>query len=674
MTKRPFSLAANPFLKITIPFAIGILLFDIGDRWLMPSILVLGTAVCLIARMLLNKTYRFGFWHIFSNMSFFLAFALFGWLCSYLNTPNNIDEQFIGKEIKFSGTIEEIRQRDFSSDLTVVAQIGQKESKLRLTTIHNDYSVHVGDIITCRGSIEPITNVTNPYSFDYATYMKRQGILYECTLKKGEYSISGHKNSLHAWTDRSKQKIIHLIRLSGISNGAASLSIAFCTGDRRYMSDSDKQAFSQAGLAHILAVSGLHIGVITVILSALLFPVRGPRMNKFKFFTILACVWFYVVFTGLSNSAIRAAIMVSFVYASKIFLRKHSSLNALAASAFFILIFSPNAIYDVGFQLSFLSVTGILLWANNLLPRSSNPILNYASSSLSVTLAAQLATAPLIIYYFNSFPTSFFITNFVIVPLLPLILLLNVSAIAIAALGYQLNALTSFIDLLYEYMIQTSRFCIKYLPAANNLWIDGISAALLSASVLISGLMLKFTASRSLKYTCIILLCSAVVSFTASYLTTPKSGHFIASEYGSTDIVAFKDHKLYVLNSLNDTTLAKDFINNADKFLARHRFDSIVYDKGCLNVDGIRFSYPFAWINGKCYVFVVGNYRKHHDKNAKPTKVNYAILTRRYYNQLSNLPDYFTADTVIIPREIYKERRDTLIDYARKNKIPFRPD
>lgn len=214
--------------------------------------------------MLLTKTYRFGIWHIFSNMSLLLMFASFGWLCSYLNTPNNIDERFIGKEIAFSGTVDEIRQRDFSSDLTVAAQIGQKETKLRLITIHNDYSIHVGDVIACRGTIEPITSTNNPYSFDYALYMKRQGILYECPLKEGEYSITGHKNSLRAWTDRTKQKIIHLIRLSGISNGAASLSIAFCTGDRRYMSDSDKQAFSQAGLAHILAVSGLHIGVITI--------------------------------------------------------------------------------------------------------------------------------------------------------------------------------------------------------------------------------------------------------------------------------------------------------------------------------------------------------------------------------------------------------------------------
>lgn len=199
-------------------------------------------------------------------------FASFGWLCSYLNTPNNIDERFIGKEIAFSGTVDEILQRDFSSDLTVAAQIGQKKTKLRLITIHNDYSIHVGDVIACRGIIEPITSTNDPYSFDYALYMKRQGILYECPLKEGEYSITGHKNSLRAWTDRTKQKIIHLIRLSGISNGAASLSIAFCTGDRRYMSDSDKQAFSQAGLAHILAVSGLHIGVITIILSAFCFP------------------------------------------------------------------------------------------------------------------------------------------------------------------------------------------------------------------------------------------------------------------------------------------------------------------------------------------------------------------------------------------------------------------
>ena len=138
--------------------------------------------------------------------------------------------------------------------------------------------------------------------------------------------------------------------------------------------------------------------------------------------------------------------------------------------------------------------------------------------------------------------------------------------------------------------------------------------------------------------------------------------------------MAFQNDKLYILNSLNDTILAKDFIANADKFLARHRFDSIVYDRVSLNSDGIRFSYPFAWINGKSYVFVVGNYRKLHDKNDKPTKVDYAVLTRRYYNQLSDLPDYFHADTVIIPREIYKERRDTLIDYARKNKIPFRAD
>ena len=96
--------------------------------------------------MLLTKTYRFGIWHIFSNMSLLLMFASFGWLCSYLNTPNNIDERFVGKEIAFSGTVDGIRQRDFSSDLTVAAQIGQKETKLRLITIHNDYSIHVGDV------------------------------------------------------------------------------------------------------------------------------------------------------------------------------------------------------------------------------------------------------------------------------------------------------------------------------------------------------------------------------------------------------------------------------------------------------------------------------------------------------------------------------------------------
>ena len=670
MTKHPFAYTNYPFLRIVVPFAIGILAFGAFPCYELQMSLAVAIVICLVGRLTIKKTYRISLWHVATNSLYFLAFVYIGALFAYVNEPGQLPEDYIDSTKSFTCSVEEIRQKDFSTEVIANADICAKRHRILLTIIHNDYHINVGDVLTCHDSLSPISKPTTPYAFDYSRYMHHKGILYEGTLESGEYAIIGHENSFNYYADKARQHIVKLIRLSGMDSGVASIAIVFCTGDRRYLPESDKEAFSQAGLAHIIAVSGLHIGVIIAILSLLLCPLNKKRFNRIKAILTLSCIWAYVVFTGSPSSAIRAAIMVSFIYSSKIFLHKHSSINALCAAAFFILLFSPNAIYEVGFQLSFLAVIGIILWSNVIFPRFKNPVIKFITASLSVSIAAQLATASLIIHYFNYFPTGFFIANLAIIPILPVFLFIIIAAIVLAAAGFSCGLLVSASSVIYNYILSISNLCKHYLPPISHIWIDPLSVALISALVIALGIFLKFKHTKKQVAVCVLLFCAAITSVFSNRFLTPDSGHFIESNFESTEIVAFHSKKLFIMNSLNDTAQSSKYLERADKFLSVYGIDTVVKANTRTIDRDVLFSYPFVWISGKSYMFVAGNLRRRH-KAGNPIRVNYAILTRRYYNQLPDLNDYVIADTIIFPQEIYKTRRDTLVDYARRHKIPY---
>ena len=670
MTKHPFSYTNYPFLRIVIPFAVGILSFGVFPCFWLQICLIGAIIICIAARGTLKKTFRFSLWHIAANSLYFLTFAYIGVLCALGREPSTLPQTYLDSPKTFSCTIEDIRQKDFSTEVIANTNIDAKQHRIILSIIHNDYHLRVGDILACHGSLVSTKHSTAPYSFDYSDYLHHKGILYKSTLDTGKYTVIGHKNNFDFYKDKARKRIVELIRLSGMESGAANIAIVFCTGDRRYLPESDKVAFSQAGLAHILAVSGLHIGVIVAILSILLYPLNKKSFSRLKAALMLICIWVYVVFTGSPSSAIRAAIMVTFVYYSKFFLQKHSSINALCASAFFILLFNPNTIYEAGFQLSFLAVIGVLLWSDNIFPRFKNPVIQFLAASLSVSIAAQLATAPLIIHYFNYFPIGFFIANLAIIPILPLFLFTIIIAITLAASGFSCGLLTAISSTIYSYILNISKYTTHYLPPIFHIWLDLLSAVILSAFVISLGVFIKFKRTKKQVVICTFLFVAFITSIVSNRLNTPTYGHFISSDFESTEIVAFHNKKLFIMNSLNDTSQSNKYLDRADKFLSVHHFDSIIKANERKADDDFLYSYPFAWISGNSYMFVAGNLRRHH-KSGNPIKVTYAIITRRYYNQIPDLIDYVIADTIIFPQEIYKPRRDTLIAYAKKNRVPF---
>ena len=560
-----------------------------------------------------------------------------------------------------------------SSEVLCSAYVDSTPIAIKLNFKTNNYKIRVGDEIGVNTQIRKIED-NNPSAsgFDYATYMRRQGILYTCAVDTSEYRILGHHNTLQYWADYAKCRLIHLIRLTGVENQTAHLAIVFCTGDRRYMPDSDKLAFSQAGVAHILAVSGLHIGIVICLLSILLYPLRRPRYKILNSVILLTGIWAYVFFTGMPLSAIRAAIMASFIIASSMFLKKHSSVNALAASALFILIFSPYAIFDAGFQLSYLSVIGILLWSDIITDKlkSSNKIIKYIVSSIAVTIAAQLTTAPAIIYYFQSFPTGFFLANLLILPILPVFFFATILGIIFATMGLKIGIITMALDMLYKLLKDIADISSQFLNVIDSIWIDSTSAIIATCLVFSVGIVLRFHTQRQVKYIPFILSICLIFCLTIKHNLVKRNGEFLEEQYDSTNLVVYRGNRLYLFNSLNDTTLLSEFSARNERFISEHDIKSIVYNCN-KSTDNIYFSYPFAFVGGKSYVFLTGNYRRKH-KTGNPIKVDYAILTKRFYNQLPDIPKYIIADTIILPREIYESRRDTLISYAIRHKIPVK--
>ncbi len=439
------------------------------------------------------------------------------------------------------------------------------------------------------------------------------------------------------------------------------------------MASEAKQAFSDSGVAHILAVSGLHIGIIICILSFLFYPISNPRFKIFKSVLMLVGIWGYVFFTGMPTSAIRAAIMASFVIAAKELFQKHSSINAFAASAFFILLFSPDALFDAGFQLSFLSVLGILLWSEpiaSIIP-TKNRILRYLLSSISVTVAAQLATAPTMIHDFQSFPTGFFIANLFIIPVLPVFFFATIIAVALAAIGYKFGLLSTTIDFLYNYISYVASTSQIWLPAINPIWVSATTATLATLTVFCFGATLRFKIAKAFRLLPTILLSAFIISLFAERIHRESPQCFIAESYGTTNLVVYNGGNLYLLNSINDTTLCNEFLDHSSTFAAKKHIRSVVKPTTDIKGNGFYLSYPFAWVDGKTYLFLKGNYKRRH-KKGRPVKVDYAIVTKRFYNQIPDLQNYVIADTLIFPHEIYSSRRDTLIDYAKRHRMPFK--
>jgi competence protein ComEC len=321
-----------------------------------------------------------------------------------------------------------------------------------------------GSIIIIRKPLQPIEN-SGFTDFDYKNYCRLRHIYAQVFLKENEYGLLAYEkeNGIYSFLDSLRRKILIIIKKQIPRKSEDGFMEALMVGFTDDLDPKLLKSYADTGVIHIIAISGLHLALICHILQLGLGRLGKKSGSWLKFIVILAVLWGYALLSGASPSVIRAASMFSLVLFARIINREAVIFNTLAASAFLLACFDPFWIWDTGFQLSYAAVLSLCLFSNPiqaLLPLK-NKMLAAVWKAASVSLAAQILTTPVSIYYFHRFPTYFLFANLLAVPLSSGIL---VGGILLCCCFF-LHPLAGGIGWLLGYLIRFLNGTIRHLSA-----------------------------------------------------------------------------------------------------------------------------------------------------------------------------------------------------------------
>ena len=364
------------------------------------------------------------------------------------------------------------------------------DSSYRKTTLNHKAIVYLSrdslseclgcgdELIAYTGFSTPANN-GNPDEFDYVRYLTRNAGTGTAYISAGHWRIIGHDASRSLWQIALdyREKVVELYHRLGFQGDNLAVLSALTVGDKENLSEDMRETYSIAGASHVLALSGLHIGLLST-LFLFFFSFLWKRWSAFKplgFFLVILFLWAFAFLTGLSSSVVRSVIMFSLLVVSRLQSEKLLSLNTLAATAFLMLLYNPLWLFDVGFQLSFVAVVSILLIQPKLYSLLSvrRCIPRYVWGLLTVSVAAQIGTAPLVIFYFSRFSTHFLLTNLWVIPMVTLILYSAVLMLVLTPFSFLQSGCALGVDALLS--AQNKVLCwIEELPMSSidRLWID----------------------------------------------------------------------------------------------------------------------------------------------------------------------------------------------------------
>lgn len=298
-----------------------------------------------------------------------------------------------------------------------------------------------GDQLLIATEIKTVDAPKNPYQFDYRRYLKISGIHFQAYADSSSWQLYSTNQGwfIVSWAVAFRKTMLNHIESWSLGEKEAAVAKALLLGYRGDIDGDLLNAYSSAGAMHVLAVSGLHIGIVYMLAFYALFFLRRWKYGQVLTTAILMILlWGFALITGLSASVVRAATMFTFV-AIGTGLNRHTSIyNTILGSAFFLLLFNPSFLFNVGFQLSYTAVLGII-WIQPQLYSIWNPV-NWLFRQFwgitTVSIAAQLATFPLALFYFHQFPTLFLVSNWIAIPLVTILMYLGVIALCLSAVGW----------------------------------------------------------------------------------------------------------------------------------------------------------------------------------------------------------------------------------------------
>lgn len=377
-------------------------------------------------------------------------------------------------------------------------------------------TLEYGDGVLIKGAPQRVQGPQNPHEFDYQRFLAFRNIFHQHYIRSGQWIIAEETTDhgfmylasrARTWTSNTIDHFVEGPREQAIVK-------AFVIGVTEGVDDELRQAYSSSGAMHALAVSGLHVSILYGVLVFLLSRLDKHRAGQWFVAGIsLLVLWMFAFVTGLSPSVLRAVAMFSFVAIAKPINRTTSIYNTLAASAFFLLLYDPFLILSAGFQLSYLAVLGIVVFYRPIYNLWETPWVfsNWLWRITAVSIAAQLATMPLTLYYFHQFPIYFLLANLFVIPASMVILLGGILLLLVSPAGWIAGWLGKGLHLLV-YLLNEGLFWIEQLPLSV---INGISFTLIQAFCIGAFILGLFLLIRTRKFYWVTIIFAIAIIFSA---------------------------------------------------------------------------------------------------------------------------------------------------------------
>ena len=516
-----------PFIRLVIPFGLGIYLASAYTLSLNP----------LIAAILLALSVAFLVLHFFNrnfSINYFSGILVAGLFCVlgiiYSSTYNKLETKGVNvvpSSTVWVGEVKTVkRKQDRISSLVVQVERFRKESvwtesNFKLIVYNRDslFDVSVGDVISGKGKLLATIAPQNPAQFNYKSFLKYKNI--HLTTFEDEFIKVNFINSLIRYAEKARASIIEIYRELGIENENLAVLIALTLGDKSYLDFELQKQYAGAGAMHILAVSGLHVGIVFLIFNFLLSKLPDRfELRIFKTCILLLVIWAFAFLAGLSPSVQRAGWMFSFVILSKLLKRNSNILNSIAVSAFLLLLIDPNNLFQLGFQLSYSAVIGIVLMHPVIykLLYIKNGALDKIWSLLVVSLVAQIATLPFTLAYFHQFPNYFLLANLFVIPLAFGIVAGSVIVVSLfLIIGTDLY-LAVILDFFLSFLNRTIVF-ITGIPGAisEGVWLEPISVFFVFCGIVTFITFLYYQNMRRLIVGLCFIVCVQVTELISSH-------------------------------------------------------------------------------------------------------------------------------------------------------------
>lgn len=683
-----------PFFRLAVPWMLGIYCGDrFSDSFSEP---LWGFLACILWACL---SFLFYFSERYSwRWCFGVSLSLFclagGWLSVNLQLKTAAETEFPKEEAVYRLRVNdfpEVRERTFLCRVWLKERhdsLGihpvNKQAILYFQRDSLSSRLQMGEELWVRSRISPPVSARNFDEFDYARYLKRKGISGTGFVASGHWQFSecrkekeGIATVLYRLAASYRTQIENLYRRLGIEGDELAVLSALTLGDKTDLSESVRESYSVAGVSHVLALSGLHVGLLYALAFFLLRPLLlgGQSGRVLRSLLLILLLWLFAFFTGLSPSVVRSAAMFSIWALADLCGRQSFSLNTLALTAWLMLLVRPVWLFDVGFQLSFAAVLSILLFQPFLYRLC--PVRHRAGTYLwglvSVSVAAQLGTAPLVLFYFSRFSTHFLLTNLLVVPLVTLILY----AAVVLLLLTPMSGLQAVAAVGLEKMLRMLNLLVRWVEQLPYASVDGIWLYPLEVAgcYLVLGAFFCYLCHRRYArlVTALVLFAAwgAVHSF-AVWTDRPRTSIVFYNVRGCPAVHCIESSGHSCIQYADSLSNRQRLRQTAANYWHHcHLYPPAEGSRDSVGQHFFRRQQLICWHGQRVCMVTDNRWKQQRTDDGAVCRVDYLYICKGYTGQLAALTRLFLPGCVILDSSLSDYRRNRLKEECQQNHLHF---